>query len=101
LWLVEREGYERTMHLGLAGAEQAMESLLAALRDENSYVRGKAAQALAKIGQPALEPLMADLGNEVPEVRRRVEWTLEQIDTPEARAAVAEAKGERERKEDT
>ncbi len=40
-----------------------VEPLIAALKDENSNVRGKAALALGQIGAPAVEPLIAALKN--------------------------------------
>jgi HEAT repeat protein len=54
--------YEAAEALGDLGDEKAVEPLITALkRDETSGVRWKAAEALSKIGNPAVESLIATL----------------------------------------
>lgn len=67
----------------------AVPGLLAALDNDNVYVRITAAEALGKIGNPiAIGRLFDTLNDTRPEVRRRVVKALERIAVePKARAA--------------
>ncbi|MFQ6078745.1 MAG: HEAT repeat domain-containing protein [Thermodesulfobacteriota bacterium] len=58
----------------------AVEPLIAALKDEDSYIRGYAAEALGEIGDPrAVEPLIAALEDKDPSVSEKVAWALGEI----------------------
>ena len=85
--------------LGRAGAP-AIPGLLEALKDENSDVRGRAVEALGKIGDTsvvsALIPMLADEATPHRESKRICDLAanaLEALGTPEALAAVAQWSG--------
>ncbi len=59
--------------------EPAVELLIEALKDENIYVQNKAADALGKIGEPAVEPLVEALKDENWSVRRGAANALGEI----------------------
>ena len=61
-------------------AAPAIPFLIEVLKDEASYVRGYAAEALGWIGgECALEPLIAALKHESPSVRGEAAWALGKI----------------------
>ena len=62
--------------LGEIGNEKAVDPLIAALHDTDSYVRGRATSALCKIGEKAVGPLIAALHDEDPNVRWRAVCAL-------------------------
>jgi HEAT repeat protein len=59
--------------------EPAVEPLIDALKDENSEVRESATEALARIGKPAVEPLTEALKDENSEVHRLAAKSLDKI----------------------
>ena len=65
--------------LGEIKDSHAVEPLIAALKDDDPRVRGKAAGALGKIGKPAVEPLIAALEDVHPRVRRAAVVALGEI----------------------
>ena len=92
--------------LGQIGDQRAAEPLIQALRDE-WYVREAAAEALGKIGKPAVEALIQALRDEDSGVRKAAAWALEKIEpewykteaavkqVPEFIKALEEAKNEK------
>ncbi len=62
--------------LGEIGNEKAVDVLIAALHDEDYYVRGRATSALCKIGGKAVDMLIAVLDDEDPNVRGRAVCAL-------------------------
>jgi len=77
--------YEVAEALGNLGDETAVGSLINALkRDEFSGVRWKAAEALSKIGNPAVEPLIATLQYPDDDVRWKAAIALGEIGNPDA-----------------
>lgn len=77
--------YEAAEALGNIGDEQAIGPLITALkRDEFSGVRWKAAEALSKIGNPAVEPLIATLQYADDDVRWKAAIALGEIGNPDA-----------------
>jgi len=85
--------------LGKIGDVRAAESLMAALKDdESSMVRFAAARALGKIGDPrAVEPLVTALGDVpdhefAPDVREAASEALEKIGAPAVESLVAALK---------
>lgn len=75
--------------LGRIGDPCAVEPLITAIRDENSIVREAAAEALVKIGAPAVEPLIAALRGEDPLVRLVAFEALGKMKDPRAAEALA------------
>jgi HEAT repeat protein len=65
--------------LGDIGNAHAVEPLIVAINDENTYVNMAATEALGKIGTPAVEPLIALLGNKSTDVRKAAAKTLGKI----------------------
>ena len=77
--------YEAAEALGNLGDEKAVGPLIIALkRDEFSGVRWKAAEALSKIGNPAVEPLIATLQYPDDDVRWKAAIALGGIGNPDA-----------------
>jgi HEAT repeat protein len=77
--------YEAAEALGDLGDEKAVGPLINALkRDEFSGVRWKAAEALSKIGNPAVGPLIAALQYPDDDVRWKAAIALGEIGNPEA-----------------
>ena len=77
--------YEAAEALGNLGDEKAIGPLITALkRDEFSGVRWKAAEALSKIGNPAVEPLIATLQYPDDDVRWKAAIALGEIGNPDA-----------------
>jgi HEAT repeat protein len=77
--------YEAAEALGDIGDEKAVGPLITALkRDEFSGVRWKAAEALSKIGNPAMEPLIATLQYPDDDVRWKAAIALGEIGNPNA-----------------
>ena len=71
--------------LGEIGDSGAVEPLIAALKnDEYSGVRWKAAEALSKIGAPAVEPLIGALSHDDDDVRWKAAIALGEIGDPRA-----------------
>ena len=71
--------------LGEIGDSGAVEPLIAALKnDEYSGVRWKAAEALSKIGAPAVEPLIGALSHDDDDVRWKAAIALGEIGDPQA-----------------
>jgi len=70
--------------------EPAVEPLIAALQDEDSNMRQGAAGALGRIGEPAVEPLIAALRDENSGVCRAAAQALKKIGTPKALAVLEE-----------
>ncbi len=65
--------------LGETGSSQALEPLIATLKDVNSDVRESAVIILAKIGAPAVEPLVAALRDCDGDMRQAVTKALAEI----------------------
>ncbi|MEA2035090.1 MAG: HEAT repeat domain-containing protein [Euryarchaeota archaeon] len=63
----ERSCAART--LGMIGDERAIEHLIVAMKDDNKNVRETSAQALAKIGEPAVKPLIERLTDNNPQIK--------------------------------
>jgi HEAT repeat protein len=77
--------YEAAEALGNLGDEKAIGPLITALkRDEFSGVRWKAAEALSKIGNPAVESLIATLQYPDDDVRWKAAIALGEIGNPDA-----------------
>ncbi len=77
--------YEAAEALGNIGDEKAVGPLITALkRDEFSGVRWKAAEALSKIGNPAVGPLIAALQYPDDDVRWKAAIALGEIGNPDA-----------------
>ncbi len=77
--------YEAAEALGNLGDEKAVGPLITALkRDEFSGVRWKAAEALSKIGNPAVGPLIATLQYPDDDVRWKAAIALGEIGNPDA-----------------
>ena len=77
--------YEAAEALGNIGDEKAIGPLITALkRDEFSGVRWKAAEALSKIGNPAVEQLIATLQYPDDDVRWKAAIALGEIGNPDA-----------------
>jgi HEAT repeat protein len=77
--------YEAAEALGNLGDEKAVGALITALkRDEFSGVRWKAAEALSKIGNPAVEGLIATLQYPDDDVRWKAAIALGEIGNPDA-----------------
>ncbi|MEI7856269.1 MAG: HEAT repeat domain-containing protein [Methanomicrobiales archaeon] len=77
--------YEAAEALGNLGDEKAVGPLITALkRDEFSGVRWKAAEALSKIGNPAVEQLIAALQYPDDDVRWKAAIALGEIGNPDA-----------------
>ncbi|MDO9325408.1 MAG: HEAT repeat domain-containing protein [Methanoregula sp.] len=77
--------YEAAEALGNLGDERAVGPLITALkRDEFSGVRWKAAEALSKIGNPAVESLIAALQYPDDDVRWKAAIALGEIGNPDA-----------------
>lgn len=69
--------------LGELKDARAVTALITLLKDEKACkdapcdcVRQAAAEALVKIGAPSVEPLMAELANDNPDIRQLVAWAL-------------------------
>jgi HEAT repeat protein len=65
--------------LGKIGNNASVEILVEALGDENSDVRKSAAQALNRIGKPAIPLLVRALGNISKDVRASAVWSLSKM----------------------
>ena len=65
--------------LGIIGNEQAIDSLIAALRDNNKFVRREASTALSRMGDKAVEPLIKILNDDNWKVRGAATWALGKI----------------------
>ncbi len=77
--------YEAAEALGVLGEPSAVSPLVAALTgDRYSGVRWKAAEALARIGSPAVEPLIGALGDSDEDVRWKAAIALGEIGDPRA-----------------
>jgi len=77
--------YEAAEALGVLREPSAVTPLMAALTgDRYSGVRWKAAEALALIGSPAVEPLIGALGNPDEDVRWKAAIALGEIGDPRA-----------------
>ncbi|HQK55884.1 MAG TPA: HEAT repeat domain-containing protein [Methanolinea sp.] len=77
--------YEAAEALGVLREPTAVTPLMAALTgDRYSGVRWKAAEALARIGSPAVEPLIGALGNPDEDVRWKAAIALGEIGDPRA-----------------
>ena len=77
--------YEAAEALGNLGDEKAVGPLITALkRDEFSGVRWKAAEALSKLGNPAVGPLIAALQYPDDDVRWKAAIALGEIGNPDA-----------------
>jgi HEAT repeat protein len=77
--------YEAAEALGDLRDEKAVAPLITALkRDEFSGVRWKAAEALSKMGNPAVEPLIATLKHPDEDVRWKAAIALGEIGNPNA-----------------
>jgi len=77
--------YEAAEALGMLGDERAVEPLITALkRVEFSGVRWKAAEALSKIGNPAVPLLIATLQHPDDDVRWKAAIALGEISNPDA-----------------
>ncbi len=59
--------------------EPAVEQLIKILKDENGYIQWGAAETLEKIGKPAVEALSQALKDEEEGVRRDAAWALDAI----------------------
>lgn len=70
--------------LGEINDARAVEPLIAALRGELGDVQKRAAGSLAKIGAPAVKPLIATLKDKDPNVRKVVAHVLEEINDARA-----------------
>ncbi len=55
--------------LGMIGDKRAIEHLIVAMKDDNKNVRETSAQALAKIGEPAVKPLIERLNDNNPQIK--------------------------------
>ena len=76
-------GVRRTAALALGKiGEPAVEPLIAALKDSDDCVRREATEALGKIGEPAVEPLIAALKDSDDYVRREAAEALGKIGEP-------------------
>jgi len=79
--------------LGKIGDARAVEPLIAALKHDNSYdssgVQWRAGEALVKIGEPAVEPLMAALKDGDFDVRWRAAEALGKIGEPAVEPLIA------------
>ncbi|HYL97821.1 MAG TPA: HEAT repeat domain-containing protein [Blastocatellia bacterium] len=88
--------------MGSTGSKDAVEPLMAILRDDQSTVRSEAAVALGKLGQPALKPLTAALSDAAPLTRKLAAQALGDVQSKEAvpqliqlvRSDVSGARGE-------
>ena len=92
--LKDRDGAVRlgaVRALGKLGDERAVGSLIATLKDSGWYVREKAAEALWKLGEPAVEPLIAALKDTDSDVRRGAAKALGQLVDPRAVEPLIEA----------
>lgn len=65
--------------LGVIGNEQAIDPLIATLRDNNKLVRREASTALSKMGDKAVEPLINILDDDDWRVRGAAAWVLGKI----------------------
>ncbi|MFW9915914.1 MAG: HEAT repeat domain-containing protein [Candidatus Thorarchaeota archaeon] len=72
--------------LGTIRDPRAVDPLLVALQDKELFVQKEAAAALVKIGEAAVEPLLAALQNKA--VRNYAAKILAKIDDPQAREAL-------------
>jgi HEAT repeat protein len=73
-------GWQAAEVLGQIGDTRAVEPLIAALKDEDSFVRWQAAEALGQIGDTrAVEPLIAALKDESKQVRGPAAEALRRI----------------------
>lgn len=76
--------YRSAIALGEIGDPVAIEPLSHLLSDENSGVRWEAAEALGKIGKPALDVLITALKDEDDDLRWRAAIALGDINEPDA-----------------
>jgi len=78
--------------LGKIGDPQAVEPLIAALKEGEKWLRQGAAWALGKIRDPrAIEPLVAALKDLKADVRKNAAWALGQFTGDRVAAALSEA----------
>jgi HEAT repeat protein len=91
LWTVRAEA---TMALGELRNAKAIEALTLALLDDSPLVAMNAADAIAKIGAAAVEPLIASLEHRRAGVRRGAARALGQIRDPRATEALKRVAGD-------
>ena len=65
--------------LGIIGNDQAIDPLIATLRDNNKFVRRESSTALTKMGDKAVEPLINILDDDDWRVRGAAAWALGKI----------------------
>ncbi|HPX78584.1 MAG TPA: HEAT repeat domain-containing protein, partial [Methanobacterium sp.] len=70
--------------LGEIHEESAVEHLIPLLMDEDSSVKWRSREALKKIGEPAVMPLIEALDNDNPQIRKRVACALGEIGDDQA-----------------
>ena len=70
--------------LGFIGNEQAIDSLIASLRDNNKFVRRESSTALSKMGDSAVDPLIDILNDDDWRVRGAAAWALGKIGNKKA-----------------
>jgi HEAT repeat protein len=75
--------------LGRIGDVEAIHSLISALRDVEFRVSMAAADALGQIGEPAIAPLLDDLGNWDETNRGRPFWALAKIGEPAVKPLIS------------
>jgi len=80
-----RDAAERLGELADEGDPQVVQALIAALNDENEWVRWRAAQSLGKLGDKrAIEPLIETLQDSVWRVRLAAVQALRKLQASEA-----------------
>jgi len=82
--------------LGKIGDNRAVLPLIVAFKDESPSVQKSAADALVKIGAPAVKPLVALLKDKDPEVQKSAAEALERIGAPAVKPLIAALKHESE-----
>ena len=70
--------------LGAIGSDEAIDPLIATLRDNNKLVRREASTALTRIGDNAVDPLLSILNDEDWRVRGAAAWALGSIGNKKA-----------------
>ncbi len=90
--------YEAAEALGISRDPAAIPALIAALTgDRYSGVRWKAAEALARIGAPAVDPLIQALGHQDEDARWKAAIALGEIGDPRAIAPLISLLGDEDR----